>query len=160
MEIERKWFIKIIPDLTGLQSIPYERHFLYIGADIEIRIQKKGDKYIFERKQEVNDLTRDNTIFDITQAEFEALKKLSIKSIIRHSYPLHSIPGGSLKMYQGDFEGLVRAEIEFDSEDEANAFIPPTWFGKEITNSALGKDKKLVQLSKEEFKELLSACTV
>ena len=49
----------------------------------------------------------------------------------------------------------MRAEIEFKSEYEAQNFKPFDWMGREITNTMLGKDSKLVQLSKEEFKKLL-----
>jgi CYTH domain-containing protein len=36
-------------------------------------------------------------------------------------------------IYRGDLEGLMVAEIEFPSEEEANAFDPPGWLGDEVT---------------------------
>jgi hypothetical protein len=59
IEIERKWFIKKLPDLQGLKSISYERYFLFIGDAVEVRIQKKGDKFEFERKSQISKLTRE-----------------------------------------------------------------------------------------------------
>ena len=32
MEIERKWFVKTLPDLSGLTPVSYERYFLFIGG--------------------------------------------------------------------------------------------------------------------------------
>ena len=49
-------------------------------------------------------------------------------------------------VYAGALAGLCTAEVEFDSEDEAGAFTPPTWFGREVTgerawsNAALARD--------------------
>ena len=49
----------------------------------------------------------------------------------------HVIPHGDLQIevdvYEGDLEGLVVAEIEFASEEEARGFEPPDWIGEEVT---------------------------
>jgi adenylate cyclase len=49
----------------------------------------------------------------------------------------HVIPHGDLRIevdvYGGDLEGLMVAEIEFPSEEEAKAFDPPDWLGEEVT---------------------------
>ena len=44
-EIERKFLMKKLPDLSGKDCICYERYFLKIQPDFEERIQKKGDTY-------------------------------------------------------------------------------------------------------------------
>jgi adenylate cyclase len=36
-------------------------------------------------------------------------------------------------VYRGNAQGLVVAEVEFDSESAARRFDPPSWFGKEVT---------------------------
>ena len=49
-------------------------------------------------------------------------------------------------VYEGSLEGLVVAEVEFESEDEAGEFEPPAWVGEELTgdpryaNEALAVD--------------------
>ena len=49
----------------------------------------------------------------------------------------HLIPHGELEIeldvYEGDLDGLVVAETEFASEEEARAFEPPGWIGEEVT---------------------------
>lgn len=151
-EIERKWILSKLPEIGGQIPIQYERHFLFIGKGVEIRIQKKGDKFEFERKVESNDLTRTGEKFEITEDEFDQLKKNSVASLVRESY---LVDGISVKIYKGKHKGLIRAEVEFESEEEAESFKPLDWFGKEITNSDLGKDKKLAMLDDLEFKTLL-----
>jgi adenylate cyclase len=53
---------------------------------------------------------------------------------VRHRIPLG--PGGDvaeLDVYEGALSGLLTVEVEFDSEDAANEFVPPAWFGREVT---------------------------
>jgi adenylate cyclase len=38
-----------------------------------------------------------------------------------------------LDIYAGDLDGLFTAEVEFQDEDAAHAFVPPAWFGTEVT---------------------------
>ena len=151
-EIERKWILSKLPDVGNQVPIHYERHFLFIGEEVEVRIQRKGDKFEFERKVESNDLTRIGEKFEITEAEFNHFKQYAIGSLERES---NIVDGVSVKVYKGKHTGLIRAEVEFSSEDEAKQFAVPEWFGQEITDSPLGKDKKLIQLSSEGFNLLL-----
>ena len=39
-------------------------------------------------------------------------------------------------LYAGDLTGLCTAEVEFDSEGSATTFVPPVWFGIEVTGEA------------------------
>ena len=39
-----------------------------------------------------------------------------------------------LDVFDAPFEGLIIAEVEFPSIEEANSFIPPAWFAKDVTN--------------------------
>jgi adenylate cyclase len=41
-----------------------------------------------------------------------------------------------LDVYTGELDGLVTAEIEFDSEGQAEAFEPPPWIGSDVTGDA------------------------
>lgn len=154
-EIERKFIAKTLPDISNYKCIEYERHFLFYNQTIEIRIQKKGTEYEFERKTKETSLKANKIKFKISKEEFETLSKYSKKAILRRSYLLSQNPQISLKVYQGEFTNLNRLEVEFSSLDEAEKFEVPKYFGKEITDSKLGKDSRLIQLSKEEFEKLL-----
>lgn len=154
-EIERKFFIREMPNLTGKSPVSYERHYLYKGNGVEIRVQRKGNEFEFERKVETSQLARENQNFEITQGEFDYFKALSTHEIIRESYLISESPEITLKIYHGKFEGLVRAEVEFLNEDEARNFKPLDWFGKKITDSPVGRDGRLIELSEKEFSELI-----
>ena len=40
-----------------------------------------------------------------------------------------------LRVYQGDYEGLKRVEVNFNSIEDSQSFTPLDWFGKEITST-------------------------
>ncbi len=156
MEIERKFLVKELPDLSGIKSIPYERYYLRVDEKLEERIQKKGDKYELETKEVKSSLERTKDKKDISKEEFEELKRgKENEGIIREGYNLSSNPNISIKIYHGKFEGLVRAEVEFKSTEESENYNPESWMGKEITQTDLGRDAKLLCLTNEEFQSLL-----
>ncbi|MEI7579002.1 MAG: hypothetical protein WCJ58_03065 [bacterium] len=153
MEITRKWLPKSLPDLSQIKAQYFERYFLFIGEYAEVRIQKMGEQYYFERKVEKTKLVREDNIIEITEEEFLGLKKLATKAIIREIYKVQEKPLIEVKIYQGDYQGLVRIEVEFATETEAKAYEPLAWFGREITGTKIGSDGKLIKMDREEFEK-------
>lgn len=157
MEIERKWLIKGSEiELSTLERVEYERHFLYNQGGNEIRIQNKGGVYEFERKSRKDSLSRESYKIVITRGEYDALVKLSIASISRYSYLYNSDPDITIKQYLGDYKGLLRVEVEFRTIQEASSFLPFEWFGKEITDTRIGNDRELIKMGRDEFLEELN----
>lgn len=70
LEIERKFIIKELPNLENRVEIKYERFFLEISLNKEVRIQKKWDMYEKEVKTKINQLTFEKTKQEISQEEF------------------------------------------------------------------------------------------
>ena len=46
-------------------------------------------------------------------------------------------------VYSGALTGLSVAEGEFGTEEAADAFEPPAWFGREVTDDARFKNQRL-----------------
>jgi len=46
-------------------------------------------------------------------------------------------------VYGGSLEGLITAEIEFDSEQISESFEPPGWIGAEVTGETGYTNKNL-----------------
>ncbi|MDP3794966.1 MAG: hypothetical protein Q8R13_03495 [bacterium] len=156
-EIERKFFVKKMPNLSGLSSIWEERYYLYANNGIELRMQKRSsEKYELERMSEYSNLSRIQEKIGITKEEFKVLKQFARGPIIRESYLLGEKPQITLKVYHGRFEGLVRVEVEFSSIEEAQQFRIPDWCGEEMTHMSLAKDAMLLDLRAEEFRRLIS----
>lgn len=153
--ITRKFLVKYLPNLADIKKEVYERYYLYIGGPTVVRVQKIDDKYELERKVNESDLVRQGETIQITQEEFDGLKTLAKQKIIRDSYLIQENPKIVIRIYQGDYAGLKRIEVNFKNVEESKNFTPLDWFGKEITNSALAQDGRLLRLKKEEFQELL-----
>lgn len=154
-EIERKFFVKQMPDLSEIKPFNYERYFLESKNGKEVRISKVNNKYFYEEKSELSDLERTREKKEITQEEFGRLKQDASEGLIRDKYVISDNPNTVIQVYHGRFEGLIRVEVEFDSEEQAKSFIPPSWIGEEMTGSPIARDSSLVNLSDEEFKKYL-----
>lgn len=154
-EIERKFLINKLPNLKGKTKEEFERYYFFRGNGIEIRIQRINITYEFERKVRKSKLGSRIYKFPISREEFEYFKPKNSDSIIRDNYKISVNLNVSVKIYHERFEGLVRVEVEFNTEKEANKFTPLDWMGREITNSPLGRDSRLLDLSDKEFNELI-----
>lgn len=141
-----------MPDVSGVEPIRYERYYIRREPDIEERVQKKGGTYEYERKEKISGLESAKEKKQISIEEFNEMKSRAGDAIIRDSYLLNLEPSISIKVYHGKYEGLVRAEVEFDSAELATEFSPLPWMGREITDTLLGRDAKLLDLGEEEFR--------
>jgi adenylate cyclase len=134
MEVERKFLVGEPPDLGDAESGEIEQGYLAIGSDGEVRLRRKGEKLVLTAKRG-SGLARDEAEVELDRESFERLWPLTEGRRLHKRR--HLIPDGDLTIeldvYEGDLEGLLVAEIEFDSEDQARAFEPPGWIGEEVT---------------------------
>jgi CYTH domain-containing protein len=134
MEVERKFLVPDSPDLDGSESDEIEQGYLAIGADGEVRLRRKGEKFVLTAKRGAG-ISREEAEVELDREAFERLWPLTEGRRLHKRR--HVIPHGDLAIevdvYEGDLEGLLVAEIEFSSEDEARRFDPPDWIGKEVT---------------------------
>ncbi len=56
VELERKYLVKNLPDLSNIIPIRYERYFLSDNIEKQIKLQKKDDSYEIETKERINDI--------------------------------------------------------------------------------------------------------
>jgi adenylate cyclase len=156
MEIERKFLIRVLPDLSGCRSFEEEVYYLAGGKGVESRLLKRGDDWFaLERKDTVSRRSRTRERIPITREGFDFLRKFApIGPIERTLYYVSENPEITVRVYSGKLSGFARAEVSFRSEAAARSFSPPDWLGKEITGSALGKDRELMKLGKAEIRKL------
>jgi adenylate cyclase len=134
MEVERKFLVPEPPDLSGTESDEIEQGYLAIGSDGEVRVRRKGEQLVLTAKRG-SGISRDEAEVEIDQEAFERLWPLTEgRRLHKRRYV---IPQDELKIevdvYEGELQGLVVAEVEFPSEDQARAFEPPDWIGEEVT---------------------------
>jgi adenylate cyclase len=134
MEVERKFLVSHPPDLAGSDADEIEQGYLAIGAEGEVRLRRKGSRLLLTAKRGAG-LSRQEAEIELDDERFNRLWPLTEGRRLQKRR--HVVPHGDLRIeldvYEGDLEGLVVAEIEFPSEEEANEFDPPAWLGEEVT---------------------------
>ena len=148
MEIERKFLVDALPpDIDRHPASALEQGYVAIHADgTEARIRRRDGASMLTIKSS-GGLVRVEEELEIDDATFERLWPLTegrqIEKV-RHLSPADP-PAQviELDVYGGDLDGLVVAEIEFESEAEADAFVPPAWLGRDVTGDARFKNQRL-----------------
>ncbi len=143
--LTRRFIIKSLDNLNLSNPIRYERYYI----NDFLRVQKKDNKF----EKEV--LDKNNYIIDkkiIEEKEFLQIITKAQDKIIRDSYLLLDDANISIKKYLGRFDGLIRVEIKFKTQNEMNYYKIPSWVGKEVTNSPLAFDNLLRKLTEKEFR--------
>jgi CYTH domain-containing protein len=134
VEVERKFLVPEPPDLTGTEADEIEQGYLAIGADGEVRVRRRGEALVLTAKRG-SGLSRQEAEIELDRDRFDQLWPLTEGRRLHKRR--HVVPLGDLKVevdvYDGDLKGLVVAEIEFPSEEQAKRFDPPDWLGEEVT---------------------------
>ena len=142
MEIERKYLVSELPET--LNNNPYRTiEQGYLNTDPVIRIRRDDEKYELTYKSK-GLMTREEYNLPLTKEAYEhLLSKIDGRLIKKKRYmlPLGEFtndPLGltiELDLFEGDLAPLLLAEVEFPDEPSANTFIPPSWFGEDVTFS-------------------------
>lgn len=156
MEIERKFAIKFFPgELAHYQYKKIEQG--YLCNNPIIRIRKSNDDYIltYKSKDGVNDHRSETAIVNqevellLTKEAYENLKNKIDGNLIyktRYLIPIQDGLTAELDVFEGPLSGLVFVEVEFPDLNQANEFIPPNWFGKELSSDKRFSNHQLSQM--------------
>jgi adenylate cyclase len=148
IEIERKFLVATPPtDLDRHPSTAIEQGYLAIADDgTEVRIRRRGGTATLTVKGS-GGRSRVEEELEIAGERFERLWPLTTgRRIEKRRYEIPGEHGTiELDVYGGDLNGLVVAEIEFDSDDDADAFSGPEWLGREVTDDARYKNQSLAR---------------
>lgn len=134
-EIERRFLISSPPaNLDLYPSRLLEQGYLASG-DTTVRLRRDGESdFVLTVKRGVFPDTEEREV-PLTAPQFEMLWPLTAGRRIRKTR--HAIPYDAhrieLDFFHGLHDGLRIAEIEFADLRTCEAFIPPDWFGPEIT---------------------------
>lgn len=134
IEIERKFLVKEIPGHLDNYS-SHEIKQGYISTNPTIRLRQQDNDYIFTFKG-IGIMEKVEFEHPLTLAQFHNLwKKVENRTITKTRYiiPIENNLKAELDIYTGDLSGFMNVEVEFSTTEDANNFIPPDWFGVEIT---------------------------
>lgn len=153
VEIERKFLVRkkdLSFTLSKYKHSEISQGFIYIKP--AIRIRKIGDKYTLTIKtkppREIkakNDLARTEYEIEIPKKCYNYLLKFCKGRVIKKTryyipYRQYVI---ELDIFKGDLNGLIYAEIEFESVKKAEKFKPLPWFYREVTGIEKYKNTQL-----------------
>lgn len=132
MEIERKFLVLSIPDLSGYKVLSLEQG--YLCTKPVVRARKECDTYYLTYKGK-GTLAHEEYNLPLTK---EAYKHLIVKAdgniITKKRYLIPYLNYTiELDIFEGDLAPLVYAEVEFETIEDAVSFLPPEWFGEDVT---------------------------
>jgi len=146
MEIERKFLIESPPDwLSEHPSERIEQGYITSGDDsVQARIRRKNGESIFGVKRG-HGKTREESEVELTDEQARELWHLTESRRVRKTRYRVEHEGMTLEVdvYAGGLDGLVVAEVEFDSDAASDEFEPPDWFGRELTGERAYENERL-----------------
>lgn len=163
MEIERRFLVR---DTTKVNELiekykSTQKRIVqdYIYSDILTAIRKRmiikngEEKYIYTVKTGRRGMSVNEFENEITKEQYDILQKDPDRITIekdRYVIPYKDNLVIELDLFHGAYEGVVFAEIEFESEEQAKAIEVPDWFyieiGGKISNDKMSK--KLIDIEK------------
>ncbi|MCD8082738.1 MAG: CYTH domain-containing protein [Clostridiales bacterium] len=147
MEIERKYKMKALPeDIEAFPSRQIEQ--AYLCTDPVVRIRQDGDQFYLTYKSG-GLLSRTEYNLPLTAEAYAHLRDKAdgiVLSKRRYRIPLQGTAlTVELDVFDGAYQGLILAEVEFPTLEEAEAFTPPAWLGEDVTLSGKYQNSRLSQ---------------
>jgi len=135
IEIERK-FLVVGDDWRQAPAVPYAQGYLNRDKQRTVRVRVVEASAWLTIKGANSGATRAEFEYAIPVADALQMLALCDGPLVRklRRVIVHAGATWEVDEFQGDNAGLVVAEIELASEDEA--FEPPPWLGAEVTHDA------------------------
>ncbi len=136
MEIERKFLVKSLPG--NLDSYPFRQiEQGYLCTDPVVRIRRQDNEYYLTYKSQGLMVREEYNLPLAKEGYKHLLPKIDGILIAKRRYliPMDSGLTIELDVFEGELAPLILAEVEFHTEEEAQHFLPPDWFGEDVTYS-------------------------
>jgi CYTH domain-containing protein/CHAD domain-containing protein len=137
VERERKFLVDDLPDdLVPTAEVALRQGYLASGPYRSVRVRDAGSEGCTLTVKAGGGAERTELEVPIQRGEFDAAwphtegQRLE-KTRQRIPFGDHVI---ELDVFGGDLDGLVMAEVEFDSVTAMESFEPPAWFGRDVTD--------------------------
>lgn len=147
MEIERKYLIETLP--LNPESFPC--HMIeqaYLCTEPVIRIRRQDEEYILTYKSK-GLMVREEYNLPLNEEAYRHLLAKADGNVItkkRYLIPIDNALTVELDIFAPPFAPLMLAEVEFESEEDAESFVPPAWFGEDVTFSGQYQNSYLSRL--------------
>ena len=145
-EIERKFLVSAIPDNPGPGTHIVQGYLPLTSEGTELRVRRKGDETVLTVKRG-RGLDRTEQEVAISAEVFETLWPLTEDHRIEKTR--YELPHGEatieLDEFGGQLEGLLVAEVEFDSLQASEAFDEAEWLGRDVTDDPAYANRTLAE---------------
>ena len=135
-EIERKFLVRELPaNLTSYRHNEISQGYLVSLDDgLQVRLRKSGERHSLTFKRGAGRVREEREV-ELSADQFNALWPATEgKRLVKTRY---EIPFGDriveIDVYHDRHEGLVVAEVEFETETAAKDFQSPAWLGDDVT---------------------------
>ncbi len=148
MEIERKYLIK--KENLPNNFMDYPSHKIeqgYLCTSPVVRIRRQDDEYYLTYKSK-GLMSREEYNLPLTKEAYLHLKPKADGIVIsktRYLIPEKNNLTIELDIFHDIYDGLILAEVEFATEIDANNYLPPEWFGEDVTFSSQYHNSTLSQ---------------
>jgi CYTH domain-containing protein len=157
VEWERRFLLERFPDEAHVTRVRAIVDRYIEGTNLRLRRQHDGEQPQFKLTQK---LRQDGsgarqgliTTTYLTEREFSVLEALPAK-VVRKTR--HSVPPYGIDVFEGELRGLVLAEAEFNSAEEASALLLPSFIAHEVTDDLRFTGGELVRISRQELERWL-----
>lgn len=156
IEREKVYLIKELPDLRNIKPTKIRVGNFYNPNDhSSLRIRQKGDRYELIKKDGIDPRSRVEHIIEINKNEFEILWQVASFKYEKDEFkfPLEGNLIAEIDIYRGKLEGFVRLEVEFENDKQLDDFIPPDWFGEEVSQYQETIYENISQITFEDMRE-------
>ena len=146
MEIERKYLVNHVPaDYMEFPCHAIEQ--AYLCTSPVVRIRREDDSYYLTYKGK-GLMAREEYNLPLNEQAYAHLLKKADGIILTKTRYLIPLEGSNhltieLDIFEGTYKGLILAEVEFPTEEEALTFTPPQWVGRDVTFSGEYQTSKL-----------------
>ena len=145
-ETERKFLVASLPAAADAAGERIDQGYLAVGDDgLEVRLRRRGERTVLTVKQGAGRVRAEEEI-KIDRDVFDRLWPLTEGRRIEKRRSLVALDGGltaEVDVYEGALGGLATVEVEFPEGADPDAFEPPTWFGREVTDDPRYKNRSL-----------------
>jgi CYTH domain-containing protein len=159
VEWERRFLLDRLPPHANVTRVRRIADHYVDGSNLRLRQQNDdGNGAVFKLTQKLpTDATGARqgliTTMYLTEAEFQLLVNLPAKMLMKTR---HSVPPFGIDVFEDELTGLVMAEAEFNSAEEASALSLPPFIVREVTEDPRFTGGELVRTSRQELEKLLA----
>ncbi|MBC2703312.1 CYTH domain-containing protein [Desulfobacula sp.] len=146
IETERKFLLHYLPSSLLVNSTLIRQGYITNKKDRVVRIRLSGDSAFLTVKGATHNASRKEYEYPIPKQDAKEMLQLFCKKpLIKKTRYQIEFKGFEwiIDLFSGDNQGLVVAEIELDSIDQA--FEKPDWIGEEVTHDPRYFNSNLIE---------------